>query len=218
MKRKLSKVEISKYTNKPFKVGSGIFRILDQNIIDRELDNEGSCQVCALASAVEWKYKVATPYRQLKTFYTTGDTAYNGRIEKVGRVMSFSSVYGLKSKSRVFFAKDIESLGRTQWNYDSILNAIRSKDCVIIGLSRNSAFFSGKTGKLYDQIRIPYGHAMRLIEKSGVIYAVNSWGEDWGMSGLGEIPRNKFNLLKVWELKACNFREEQDLLSLYKTK
>lgn len=190
----------------------GVLRILNQAAFDQ--GNNGGCQTAAMMSAIENKFQFRASYEEMRELYFKMDKFWDGRGEKVSRVLRYMQAVGhqFDTRSRIF-AKDYTSIPTKECTFEVLNEASKKFDLVEVGIAGRSGFFSPISGKLYEGIKLPAyaGHAMRVLPENHrrELAFVNSWTTDWGYGGIGLATPENFHLLNFWEVKCCNFETKK---------
>lgn len=218
MRLKADKIRSTKLTETRLEnidniIDPDFIRVIDQTKFDT--GNDGGCQFASIFSAIENKFGVEISYEEMRSCYFRADKFWEGRTEKVSRAIKYLMTAGFIFSFGKVKAKNYHSIPTKDVTYDLLAHSIEKFDYAGISLSQHSPFFSEVTGDIYPQFKIPSGHAMRLIAPRDKpvceqIDIVNSWmrsnGKLWGDKGRGHITREKFELLKIVELKFCDFK------------
>jgi len=192
-----------------------VLRLIDQTEFDD--GNNGGCQTAALVCAIEKKFREEIPYSEMGRFYSLGDKVYNGRIEKVERVMRWCASHGINMPGiGKIKATDIKSIPTKDVTFEILEDAWKEYDCVIVGIAGRSEFFSPSTGKQFAVYKLPAtaGHAMLLAEldegRFGPQFDIpNTWGKKWGDAGWAYMEKRRFEKMRFWQINCCNFEIDE---------
>lgn len=220
MRQKADKIKSTKITetrleNLKNTDDQDFIRIIEQSKFDT--GNNGGCQFASIFSAIENTFGVQISYEEMRECYFRADKFWDGKTEKISRAIKYLMTVGFVFSFGKIKARNYHSIPTKDATFGLVAKSIEKFDYAGIALSRHSPFFSEITGQLYTQntqFELTAGHAIRLLKPkekllTEQIDVVNSWmrsdGKLWGDKGRGHIPRKKFDALKIWELKFCDF-------------